>query len=83
MPEGGRTTPPFGSRVLDVTTSISTLGPESFVSVTPLSSLRAKDLQHDFVDAIPILVYVSAGKVSIEAPGSIVFKDIAQSKHHL
>jgi len=39
--------------------------------------LHAKDLQLGFVDAIPISVYVSAGKVPIEAPGSVVFKDMA------
>ena len=46
--------------------------------------LIAKDPQPDFVDAIPISVYVSAGKVPIEAPGSVVFKDLAHlgiSKH--
>jgi len=46
--------------------------------------LHAKDLQPDFVDAIPVFVYVSAGKVPIAAPGGVVFKDLAHigiSKH--
>jgi len=42
--------------------------------------VHSKDLQPDFVDAIPISVYVSAGKVLIEAPGSVVFKNLA-SRH--
>jgi len=46
--------------------------------------MHAKDPQPDFVGAIPISVYVSAGKVLIEAPGSVVLKDLALlgiSKH--
>jgi len=46
--------------------------------------LHAKNLQPDYVDAIPISVYVSACKVPIETPGSVVFKDLAHlgiSKH--
>jgi hypothetical protein len=36
-----------------------------------------EDLQPDFVDAIPTSVYVTAGKVLIEMPGSIMIKDLA------
>ena len=46
--------------------------------------MHAKGLQPDFVDALPISVYVLAGKVPIEAPRSVVFKNIAHlgiSKH--
>ena len=39
--------------------------------------MHAKDLQPDLVDVIPISVYVSVGKVPIEAPRSAVFKDLA------
>ena len=83
-PEDGRPTPPCGSRVLYDITSLSPFGPESATSATSTSPLHAKDPQPDFVDAIPISVYVSAGKVPIEAPGSVVFKDLAHlgiSKH--
>ena len=52
-------------------------GPESHTSKTSTSPLHAKDLQPDFVDVIPISVYVPAGKVPIEAPRSAVFKDLA------
>ena len=49
-----------------------------------IANLHAKDPQPDFVDAIPISVYLPAGKVPIKAPGSAVFKDFVNlgiSKH--
>jgi len=53
------------------------LGPESHTYVTSTGPLHAKDLQPDFGGAIPISIYVSAGKAPIKAPGSAVFKDLA------
>jgi hypothetical protein len=79
-PEDGRPTPPCGSRVLYVITSLSPFGPESASSVTSTSPLHAKDPQPDFVDAIPISVYVSAGKVPTEAPGRRV-QGLGRSRH--
>jgi len=38
------------------------------------SPLLEKDLQPDFVDAIPISVYMSAGKVPIEAAGTRILR---------
>ena len=61
-----------GHHVLDIT-SHSTPGPESFTSAT----------LPDFVDAIPISVYVSAGGVSIESREiSVMFKDLVPPAGH-
>ena len=53
------------------------LEPESVSSVTSTSPLHVKDLQPGFVDAIQTSFYVSAGKVPIVSPGSVVFKDFS------
>ena len=65
--------------------SFAPLRPETHTCSTSTIPLHAKDLQPDFVDAIPISVYVSASKVPIEAPRSVVFKNMAHlgiSKHY-
>jgi len=66
--------PPFGRRVFNAITSLSSpLGPEAFRFVTLNRPLHEQNLELGFVDAIPISVFVSAGKAPTEAPGSLVF----------
>jgi len=48
------------------------------IGICNINDPFAKELQPDFVDPIPISVYVSAGKVPIKVPRGVVFKDLAQ-----